>query len=82
MRAGRYLRGLASARRQVRRMNEMDRVVREHVNPEPTAPETFYATSGQSQVEKGGDRWMPHDYRPIVGFTPNRTFRDEGGNRG
>lgn len=70
MRAPRSLRSLQKARRQVQRMNEMDRVIRGASVDVPTG---FQATSGLSTIERGAEstRWMPHDYRPIVGFTAN-----------
>jgi hypothetical protein len=71
MRAAKSLRSLAVARRQVRRMNEMDRVVRAADEGRSDRPETFYATSGTSTIETTGERWMPHYHRPIVGFTSN-----------
>lgn len=71
VRQSRALRSIADVRRRARRMNEMDRVVRATQDPQLDKPDTFYATSGTSQVEKAGDRWLPHDHRPVIGFTPN-----------
>lgn len=61
---------LARQRRQLRRMNEMNRVVREVVAPDKPkdAPDTFYAGSVDSSIERASVGWMPHDYKPIIGF--------------
>lgn len=63
------LRQRAEASAKVRRMNELDQVVRQHAPK--NAPDQFYATSGESRTERGTDRWMPHDFKPIIGFSPN-----------
>jgi len=65
----RMLRNRAEANRSRDRMNEIDRVVSHHLTP--GRPETFYATSGDSSIERAGVGWMPHDYKPIIGFAPN-----------
>ena len=71
MRVPMKLRYMAYSKQQTKRMNELDRVVRQIVTPEPGKPETFYATSGTSSIETAGAPWMPHHYRPTVGFAPN-----------
>lgn len=71
MRVGKNLKQQASARQQARRMNELHRVVTTALD-QLDKPDTFYATSGTSQVEKAADRWLPHDLKPVIGFTPNR----------
>lgn len=38
-------------------------------------PSGFSPTSGYASTELASGRWMPHDHRPIVGFTPNGANR-------
>ncbi len=59
---------LGRERRAARRQAEMSRLIQSGERP-VDAPDTFYAGGVDSNTERASiNGWMPHEYRPIIGF--------------